>query len=127
MGFYSDEAGSQQFPSTAFRLYYPGKGNFAAVIGDLKAGAAIEWVKRGMRASGDLPVYSLRAPMWLGVVHLSDHYSFRQLGFQAVQVTDTAFMRYAYYHDAEDTPEKLDYERMTQLVTSLHGVLWEGD
>ena len=34
-------------------------------------------------------------------------------------VTDTAFMRYPYYHTAEDTPDKLDYESMARVVTGL--------
>ncbi len=127
VGFYSDEPGSQRFPSAAFRLLYPGRGNFIAVIGDLKAGPGIERAKRGMRAGGKLPVHSLRAPMSTGFVHLSDHWSFRRLGFSGVLVTDTAFMRYPHYHQPEDTPEKLDYERMAELVKSLHGILWEGD
>jgi Zn-dependent M28 family amino/carboxypeptidase len=62
-----------------------------------------------------------------GFVRLSDHGSFRRLGMPAVQVTDTAFMRYPAYHRADDTPEKLDYVRMAELVRSLHGLLWEGD
>ena len=41
----------------------------------------------------------------------------------AVLVTDTAFMRNPDYHTAEDTPDKLDYERMARLVVALHGVL----
>ena len=79
-----------------------------------------------MIASGKLPVHSFRAPMSSGLVHLSDHWSFRRLGMAGVQVTDTAFMRYRHYHKPGDTPEKLDYERMAELVRSLHGILWEG-
>ena len=125
VGFYSDEPGSQRFPSAAFRLLYPGRGNFIAVLGDLQAGSGIESAKRGMLAGGRLPVHSLRAPVSTELVHMSDHRSFRRLGFPGVLVTDTAFMRYPHYHKAEDTPEKLDYKRMAELVKSLHGILWE--
>jgi hypothetical protein len=34
-------------------------------------------------------------------------------------VTDTAFYRYAYYHTALDTPEKLNYLAMARVVTGL--------
>jgi hypothetical protein len=34
-------------------------------------------------------------------------------------VTDTAFYRYAYYHTAQDTPEKLNYSAMAQVVAGL--------
>jgi hypothetical protein len=30
-------------------------------------------------------------------------------------VTDTAFYRYAYYHTARDTPEKLSYAAMERI------------
>jgi len=127
VGFYSDEPGSQRFPSAVFRLLYPHRGNFIAVVGDLKAGPGIERAKRGMLAGGRLPVHSLRAPRSTGLVHLSDDFSFRRLGLAGVVVTDTAFLRNPHYHEPEDTPEKLDYERMAELVKSLHGILWEGD
>ena len=127
VGVYSDEPGSQRFPSPAFRLLYPGRGNFIAIIGDLRAGPGIEWAKRGMLAGSRLPVHSLRAPTSTGLVHLSDHWSFRRLGLPGVLVTDTAFLRHRHYHEPEDTPEKLDYERMGELVQSLHGILWEAE
>ena len=31
-------------------------------------------------------------------------------------VTDTALFRYPAYHTAEDTPEKLDYDRMARVT-----------
>jgi hypothetical protein len=34
-------------------------------------------------------------------------------------VTDTAYNRYRYYHTAFDTPEKLDYRCMAQVVDGL--------
>jgi len=127
VGYYSDDPNSQRFPSPLFRLLYPSRGNFVAVIGDARSGKAIERAKRGMMAASKLPIHSFRAPVSSGFVHLSDHASFRRLGMPAVQVTDTAFMRYPAYHRADDTPEKLDYTRMAELVRSLHGLLWEGD
>jgi len=125
VGYYSEEPGSQRMPSSLFRLFYPSRGNFVAVIGDARSGPAIARVKRGMRSAGHLPVHSFRAPLFSGLVHLSDHRSFRKHGIPAVLVTDTAFLRYDGYHRPEDTADRLDYERMAALVRSLHGVLWE--
>jgi Zn-dependent M28 family amino/carboxypeptidase len=125
VGYYSDERGSQRFPSPLFRLLYPGRADFIAVVGDARSGPSIARVKRGMRAAGKLPVHSFRAPRGTGLVHLSDHVAFRRLGLPGVQVTDTAFMRYPAYHHPDDRPERLDYGRMAELVRALHGVLWE--
>jgi Zn-dependent M28 family amino/carboxypeptidase len=126
VGRYSDEPGSQQFPLPGLGLLYPDRGHFIAVIGDLGSGAPIRRVKRALLASGELPVHSFRAPSAIAGVSWSDHYSFRRLGMPAVMVTDTAFMRNEDYHTQDDTPDKLDYERMAALVRALHGLL-EGD
>jgi hypothetical protein len=123
VGRYSDQPGSQRFPLPGLGLLYPDRGNFVAVVGDLGSGATIRRVKRGMLATGAIAVESFRAPAALAGVRWSDHDSFRRLGQPAVLVTDTAFMRNEDYHTRNDTPDKLDYERMAGLVRALHGVL----
>ena len=52
-------------------------------------------------------------------VTLSDHSSYDRHGYPALMITDTAFMRYPYYHTAQDTPDKLDYESMARVVEGL--------
>jgi len=123
VGRYSDAPGSQRFPLPGLGLLYPDRGNFIAVVGDLLSGSAIKRVRSGMQATGALPVHSFRGPGALQGIRWSDHDSFRRLGMPAVLVTDTAFLRNTDYHTAQDTPEKLDYERMARVVTALHGVL----
>jgi Zn-dependent M28 family amino/carboxypeptidase len=125
VGYYSDRRGSQLFPFKGLGLFYPSVGNFVAVVGDLRSGRAIARVKGGLLSVGTIPVHSFRAsPAW-APVHFSDHWSFRRLGIPAVQVTDTAFMRFPHYHTPQDVPERLDYARMARLVEALHGVLLE--
>ena len=55
----------------------------------------------------------------------SDHWSFWQVGYPALMVTDTAPFRYDYYHTPQDTPDKLDFERMAQVVEGLKKVIEE--
>jgi hypothetical protein len=123
LGFFSDKPKSQRFPVPGLGLLYPDKGDFIAVIGDLASGGPIKRTKMGMRAAKSIPVHSFRAPAALTGVRWSDHHSFRRLGYSAAMVTDTAFMRNPFYHTAQDTPEKLDYDRMAQVTLALHGVL----
>jgi hypothetical protein len=40
-------------------------------------------------------------------------------------LTDTAPFRYRYYHTPQDTPEKLDYERMARVVAGVGDVVKE--
>jgi len=38
-------------------------------------------------------------------------------------VTDTAPFRYPWYHAAQDTPEKIDYDRLARVVSGLDDVV----
>jgi hypothetical protein len=38
-------------------------------------------------------------------------------------ITDTALYRYPHYHTAQDTPDKVDYDRMVPLVDGLEKML----
>jgi len=55
----------------------------------------------------------------------SDHWAFWQVGYPALMVTDTAPFRYPYYHTGQDSPDKLDYDRMARVVAGLDKVLQE--
>ncbi len=125
VGYFSDAPGSQKVPSRWIAPLYPDRGNFLGVIGDWDQGETILQVKTGLARSPGLPVHSFRAPARWAPTDLSDHRSFNALGLPAVQVTDTAFMRYDHYHRATDTADRLDYERMALVVRALHTLLWE--
>ena len=49
----------------------------------------------------------------------TDDVAFWRQGYAAVMVTDTAFYRYRHYHGPLDTPEKLSYPEMAQVITGL--------
>ena len=38
-------------------------------------------------------------------------------------VTDTAPWRYPHYHTAEDTPDKIDFEKFADVVNGLEAVI----
>jgi len=40
-------------------------------------------------------------------------------------VTDTALFRYEHYHTSEDTPEKIDYNRLARVTMGLSHVVTE--
>lgn len=40
-------------------------------------------------------------------------------------VTDTAPFRYPHYHTAQDTPDKVDYDRLARVVAPLTEVISE--
>jgi Zn-dependent M28 family amino/carboxypeptidase len=119
LGCFSDRPGSQRFPLPLLRLFYPGRGNFIAVVGNVGGVRIVRRVKRWMRAASDVPVFSINAPSIVPGVDLSDHRSFWREGFPAVMVTDTAFYRNDRYHTADDTPDTLDYRRMAEVMRGV--------
>jgi Zn-dependent M28 family amino/carboxypeptidase len=118
MGYYTDAPNSQQLPP-GLEGRYPSTGNFLAFVGTLESSALVRDALAAFRAASDFPAQGLAAPAHTTGVTLSDHSSYNRHGYPALMVTDTAFMRYPYYHTAQDTPDKLDYESMARVVTGL--------
>ncbi len=124
LGCYSDDPGSQHYPPV-IGWFYPDRANFIAFVGDLGAWRVVRRSHALFRKHSDFPSQSLAAPAFVPGITRSDHWSFRRHGYPALMVTDTAFNRYAHYHLASDTPEKLDYERMARVTLGLAGMLEE--
>ncbi|WP_197986261.1 MULTISPECIES: M28 family peptidase [unclassified Massilia] len=118
MGYYTDKPNTQQLPP-GLEGRYPSTGNFIAFVGTLESSALVREALAAFRASTDFPAHGLAAPAHTTGVTLSDHASYNRHGYPALMITDTAFMRYPYYHTAEDTPDKLDYESMARVVSGL--------
>lgn len=123
IGCFSDAPGSQRFPSSAMKGTYGDVGDFVTVIGDLGSRALIARVKGAMRAASDLRVESLSAPRFVTGVDWSDHRSYWDLGYPAVMITDTSFLRNERYHTALDVADTLDYARMAKVVQGVIGAV----
>jgi Zn-dependent M28 family amino/carboxypeptidase len=118
MGYYTDAPNSQKLPP-GLEGRYPSTGNFIAFVGTLESSSLVREALAAFRAASDFPAEGLAAPAHTTGVTLSDHSSYNRHGYPALMITDTAFMRYPYYHTAQDTPDKLDYESMARVVTGL--------
>jgi Zn-dependent M28 family amino/carboxypeptidase len=124
IGYYSDTSGSQSYP-VGLHLGYPDRGDFLGFVADIRSALLLQKALRSFRRGTSLPAQGAAAPASVPGVGWSDHWSFWQFGYRAVMVTDTAPYRYPYYHTAEDTPDKLDYDRMARAVTGLAAVVRE--
>ena len=122
LGYYRDAPGSQSYPAP-LGLFYPDRADFVAFVGDLGARALVRDALSKFRKNAGFPSEGVAAPALIPGVSWSDHWSFRQHGFAAVMLTDTAFYRYPHYHLPSDTPEKLDYERMARVTLGLAAML----
>lgn len=118
LGCYSDAPGSQAYPPL-LRWFYPQRGNFIAFVSNLRSRRALDALRHAFRSCSDFPVERLASPAFVPGVAWSDQLSFWRAGYAAVMVTDTAFYRYAHYHAASDTPEKIGYAPMARVVDGL--------
>jgi Zn-dependent M28 family amino/carboxypeptidase len=122
IGYYSDEPGSQSYP-IGFHPGYPNRGNYLGFVANLRSAGLLRSALKSFRRTSSLPATGAAAPASIPGVGWSDHWSFWQFGYKALMLTDTAPYRYPYYHTAEDTPEKLDYDRLARAFTGIAGVV----
>jgi hypothetical protein len=119
IGYFSDEAGTQSFPNPIMRPFYPSRGNFIAVVGNLGGLRLVRQVKKAMSSASELEVYSINAPGLVPGIDFSDQLNYWNAGYPAVMITDTAFYRNKAYHTEHDTPDRLDYRRMAMVVQGV--------
>ncbi len=124
IGYYSDEPGSQRYPFP-LNFFYPSTGNFIAFVSNLGSRPLLHASIAAFRRHAGFPSDGVAAPAFIPGIDWSDHRSFWQEGYPALMVTDTAPYRYPHYHTPQDTPDKVDYERLARVITGLHGMLRE--
>ncbi|MEJ1472214.1 MAG: M20/M25/M40 family metallo-hydrolase [Candidatus Sedimenticola sp. (ex Thyasira tokunagai)] len=118
MGYFSSEPGSQGYPPL-FRYFYPDRADFIAFVSNFRSGRAMRHLANSFRCVSDFPLEHVATFSLIPGVAWSDHLSFWMQGYKALMVTDTAFYRYPWYHTAQDTAEKLDYEKLASVTEGL--------
>jgi len=122
IGYYSNDEGSQNYPYP-INYFYPARGNFIAFVSDFSSRSFLKKSVGSFRENTKFPSEGAALPRFLPGVGWSDHWSFWQMGYPGVMVTDTATYRYPYYHTSNDNPEKLDYDSMARVVKGMELVL----
>lgn len=122
LGYYSQKPGSQAYPPF-LKYFYPDRGNFAAIVGDMASAAWVNRFKNFFKEASDFPVEALSAPRAVPGVDWSDQAPFWDQGYKAVMITDTAPYRYPFYHTPEDTPEKLAYPEFARVGAAIGAVI----
>jgi len=118
MGYYSDEAGSQKYPKPLSE-FYPDRGNFIGFATRTEDEGFLRAAVERFRWRTDFPSEGVAMPASTPGIGYSDHWSFWQHGYSALMVTDSAMFRYPYYHTPQDTPEKVDYQRLARVTEGL--------
>ncbi len=124
IGFYRDGKRTQHYPAGFLKLFYGSRGNFITVVKKLHSGPFTRRFKRRFRHSGDMITKVFAAPPAIVPgVDLSDHRNYWAYNWDALMITDTSFFRNENYHKTTDTPETLDYTRMSFVVTKVFNAI----
>ncbi|MFL6594532.1 MAG: M28 family peptidase [Chthoniobacterales bacterium] len=125
IGYFSNAKNSQAYPLPGLGAIYPTTGNFIAFVGNVSSRALVRRALGSFRQRATLPSEGAALPSRVPGVGWSDHWAFWEQGYSAMMITDTAPFRYPHYHARTDTPDKLDYDSMTRLVSALQPVIAE--
>jgi Zn-dependent M28 family amino/carboxypeptidase len=123
IGYFSDAPGSQVYPSVGLGAFYPKTANFIGFVGNLGSRQLLKRALNRFRETQKLPSEGAAVPAFIPGVGWSDHWAFWQNGYPAIMITDTALFRYHHYHQPTDTPDKLDYDRFTLVVSGMEHVV----
>ncbi len=122
LGYYSDRPGSQSYP-WPFSLFYPATGNFVGFVGNWSSRGLVRDAIRSFRTHARFPSEGGALPGSIPGVGWSDHWSFWQSGYPGIMVTDTAPFRYPHHHTAQDTPDRIDHDRLARVTAGLAKVV----
>jgi len=122
IGYYSDKRKTQKYPFP-LSFFYPDKGNFIAVVGNLRSKPLVKSFARNFMEESDFPVECAAPFGFITGIDWSDHWSFWHCGYPAIMITDTALFRYPYYHSSQDTPDKIDYHSLARVTYGVYGAL----
>lgn len=120
LGYFSDAPESQPFPSPELAALYPHTANFIIVVGIEPYASFADKVHRLMARDSGIDVQVIVFPAGEGLAGLSDQRNYWKFGWQAVMINDTAFIRNPNYHQASDTIDTLDFDKMTEVVSSAY-------
>ncbi len=120
LGYCDSTPGSQHYP-VGLKYFYPNRGDFIALIGNLPTIPDLMHLSRHIRKTGTpsewlpVPNRGLIVPQ----TRFSDHSPFWDRGYRAIMVTDTAFLRNPHYHQGSDRIDTLDIDFLTGVCRGL--------
>jgi len=100
-------------------LFYPKHGNFIGAVSNFTSRGLGEKYCDAMKALKRLDCQRLIAPSFVHGVDFSDHLNYWRFDIPAIMITDTAFFRNKHYHTQEDTVEKLNLNKMAEVINGV--------
>ena len=122
IGYYSDQKGSQNYPFP-LNFFKSDTGNFLAFVSNIGSKPLLNNAIKRFRNHAKFPSDGIAAPQFIVGIDWSDQLSFWKFDYPGIMVTDTAYFRYPFYHALEDTPDKIQYDRLARVVLALSNVI----
>lgn len=123
IGYCSEERGSQKL--SLFGRLLPRRGNFLAMVSNRTSRPLLRQTASTLQPHLQFRIKTVALPGAFPGARSSDQWSFWKEGYPALMLTDTAPLRYPFYHLAEDTPDKLCWEFLGGVVRGLGETLEE--
>jgi peptidase M28-like protein len=118
IGYYLEGPRSQRYPPI-IGMFYPDRGNFIAVVGNVGSRSLVRRVVSDFRELASFPSAGTAAPKQIPGISWSDQWSFWMEGYDGVMITDTAPFRNKNYHEITDRPDSLNYDHMARVVDGV--------
>lgn len=122
IGYYKDKEKTQKYPFP-LGFFYPDKGNFIAIVGNLRSKQLVKSFTQNFMEESDFPVECGALFGLIPGIDWSDHWSFWHFGYHAIMITDTALFRYPYYHTSQDTIDKIDFNSLARITYGMYRTL----
>jgi Zn-dependent M28 family amino/carboxypeptidase len=122
IGYFADGPGTQRYPAP-FSWFLPDRGNFLAMVSNFRSIPLLRSARSAFRRATPLPLIASPAPESIPGVSWSDHSPFWKHGYRALMLTDTAPFRYPHYHLTTDTPDRVDCERLAEVVRGVDAII----
>jgi Zn-dependent M28 family amino/carboxypeptidase len=116
-----EQPGTQRL--SLFGLLAPTRGNFIALVGNRRSHGLLSEASESFRRNAPIRYETFTLPTNFPGAWSSDHWSFWKHDYPAIMVTDTAPLRYPYYHKPGDTIEQLDYDFLAGVVEGVRGAV----
>lgn len=120
IGYFSDEAILKEHRKIVGDLanQLPTTGNFILVLGCEDYFGFNQKVFNLMSNGSGIDVQRFDVPPFDPLAQLSDHINYWAFSYDAVMITDTAFIRNPNYHKKSDTIKTLNFNKMAEVINS---------
>jgi Zn-dependent M28 family amino/carboxypeptidase len=119
IGYFTDARNSQDYPIKPLKMIYGSRGNYITLVNKFGPGSFARRFTKTFKHKSRVRTKRFKGPTRLPGIDFSDHKNYWAVGISAVMVTDTAFYRNKAYHQDGDQMERLDYQRMAQVIDAV--------